>query len=267
MSNRLHGFPSVNAISITESIDRRNLLLSKFYQYHITNIHFHIFDKFNESDFSIQGNRVSELASWTKGALISHLRGIKRWLDSSDDDYAFFCEDDLSLETVSYWNFNWTDFINSLPKDWSIVQLALIKTEDETVKFFDNGFKLRNRFWEDWSACAYLISRTHAQKLVKNYYPSENTFVFDYAGFDIHIRPSWALLPVIETILFTNFDSSHIYTFPMFVEDRTNCVSTYSDYELQQQQEYIHNNSIVKVMDMWKSTMQYMTIKELVNVH
>lgn len=265
MSNKLLDFPKINTISITESVDRRTLLLSKFAKYNISNITFHIFEKFQESNFTIRGNRVNELAPWTKGALISHLQGIKSWLSSSEDEYTFFCEDDLSLDTVEYWNFNWSDFMNSLPKNWGAVQLAWIKPENETVKFFDNGFQLRNRFWEDWSACAYIITRHHAKQLIEKYNPEENVFVFDYAGFDIGVRPSWALLPVIETILFTNFESSNIYTFPMFVEDRTNCLSTYSDYELQEQQEYIHNNSITKVMDMWKNRMQYMTIQELTN--
>lgn len=266
MTSKLNNFPTVNAISITESVDRRNLLLSKFGQHDITNIRFHIFEKFQESNFIIRGNRINELAPWTKGALISHLQGIKSWLSSCEDEYTFFCEDDISLDTVQYWNFNWSEFIDNLPKNWGAVQLAWIKPENESVRFFDNGFKLRNRFWEDWSACAYLITRHHAKQLIEKYNPEENVFVFDYAGFDIGIRPSWALLPVIETILFTNFESSNIYTFPMFVEDRTNCLSTYSDYELQEQQEYIHNNSITKVMDMWKNTMQHMTVKELTNI-
>lgn len=155
-----------------------------------------------------------------KGPVTSHLKAIKEWYENSNEPYTFFCEDDLSFDTVKYWNFTWDEFFNSLPKDWNIMQLCLIR-EDMFV-FFDPDIKIRNRCWCDWSGCAYLITRKHAENLIKNYYPDDFIHL-EYKGTDKKFREKekdsfWFLLPQIENMIYSYFEGGH-YTFPLFVEN------------------------------------------------
>ena len=100
----------------------------------------------------------------TIGCAVSHLKAIKKWYDETDESYAFFCEDDLSLETVEYWNFTWEEFVESIPEDADCVQLLCLR---ESGSFSD--FRFRRREWNDWSVTAYIITRDYAEKIIKNH--------------------------------------------------------------------------------------------------
>ena len=59
-----------------------------------------------------------------------------------------------------YWNFKWSDLYAYLPYDYDVVQLAIICTGDIHVR-------LHKRFVNDFSTACYIISRYHAEKLVR----------------------------------------------------------------------------------------------------
>ena len=69
-------------------------------------------------------------------------------------------EDDCSLDLVQFWNFTWKDFYTSFPYDYDVVQIAIICTGDIHTR-------LHKRFVNDFSTACYVISRSHAEKLVK----------------------------------------------------------------------------------------------------
>ena len=96
------------------------------------------------------------------GCTTSHLKAIKHWLDTSDSSYAVIMEDDVSLDTVKYWDFSWSNFMSKVPYDWDVIQLAIICTGDLHVR-------LHKRFVNDFSTACYMISRHHAEKLVKHH--------------------------------------------------------------------------------------------------
>ena len=252
--NKLANFPTINCITIEESNKRRESLKSKFLNYGITDINFHIFPRYKEGDCELIGSRVSWLDFHSKGPVTSHLKAVKHWYNNSSEDYTFFCEDDLSLETVRYWNFNWTEFFQNLPKDWEIVQLAWIR---EPNHFLDHGYKLRNRCWCDWSGCAYLIKKTFAKKLIDTYYPNDK-FLLEYTGNDASERVWWALTPTIETIIFS--DLGRVYSFPLFVEDTVDCESTYAETG----QGYMHHDAHTIAVNLWKNTLSTMSINDLI---
>lgn len=242
--NKLKNFPSINYISIKESIDRRDSLHEKFDRYNLSKITPHIFDRYDDSKFDIVGSNIHTLQGVGRGPVTSHLMAIKEWYFSTDEDYAIFCEDDLSFETVQYWNFTWEEFFNKLPSDWGCVQLSWVR--EDMFYFSENGLKLRPRCWCDWSACAYLMSRNHAKKLISNYYKN-GTFTLDYVGNDKDKRYEWFLKPNAETIIFS--DLSKVCGFPLFVEDIGNFPSTLHPNGNGCWNIYSHNT----IMDWWKT--------------
>jgi len=115
-----------------------------------------------EDDLSdiILGKYPDNMSSGEIGCTTSHLKAIKHWMETSDSPYAVFMEDDCSLDLVKFWNFSWIDFYAHVPYDWDVIQLAIICTGDIHVK-------LHKRFVNDFSTACYLITRHHAEKLLR----------------------------------------------------------------------------------------------------
>lgn len=265
-SEKLKNFPPVHFISIEETVERRNLLIQKFKDVGINNVTPHIFKRYKNEDHVIVSEFLNRIGQWrlsegSRGPVTSHLKAVKQWYYETDEPYAFFCEDDLSLETIDYWNFTWDQFFERLPKDWECVQLAWIREY-----LFHYGDKFRNRCWCDWSACAYLISREHARKLIETYHPDDK-FYLDTKGNDVQGRAENFIVPVVETIMFSSFGP--IYSFPLFVEDIYGCKSSYLDLmgetaqNLNGQCDHYHIRSHDEIIEWWKTKGKNLKANEL----
>ena len=108
----------------------------------------------------IKGRYPESMTSGEIGCTTSHLKAIKHWMDTSNSPYAIFMEDDVNLDTARFWNFTWTEFSSKLPYDWDVVQLSIICTGNLHVR-------LHKRFINNFSTAAYMITRHHAEKLIK----------------------------------------------------------------------------------------------------
>jgi len=201
-NNKLQSLPQVNCVSLEESKERRKILLEQFKQYGITNIVFLLSKRFTESSDSIEGKYIHTLNDGTAGCCVSHLKNIKKWLDNTNEEYGFFCEDDLSLKTVLYWKNTWNEFISALPHDWEGVQLLTIRKNNLTLQ-------IRDRLWNDWGATAYILKRDYAQKII-NTYVKDNKFILELS------EPNTGVQPLIENLLFT---IGKTYTIPLFIEN------------------------------------------------
>ena len=247
--NKLENFPQVNFIGIEESIERRKNLIKQFSCYNIENLTPHIFKRYHEYNHNLTGKFIADLHENSKGPVTSHIKAIKSWYDSTNEEYAFFCEDDLSLEPVNYWSFTWTEFFSNLPCDWECVQLTWISPNNKSIE-------LRERLWDDWGAAAYIIKREYAKKIIDKYYVNENTFSLDIGETN--------LIPIVENILFAG--TGKVYNIPMFVEDVKNVKSTYFGKDLVEingQGEY-HWESYYWIINWWKNKGQYIDIKNII---
>ena len=108
----------------------------------------------------IKGRYPEDMTSGEIGCTTSHLKAIKHWLDTSDSPYAIIMEDDCDISTVFHWGFTWKDFYAKIPYDWDVVQLAIICTGALHVR-------IHKRFVNDFSTACYMITRHHAEKLLK----------------------------------------------------------------------------------------------------
>jgi hypothetical protein len=111
--------------------------------------------------------------SWSEQAcLVSHLRAIREWLETSDSPTAIICEDDLSFETVPRWGCGWPTIAAALESakmsdasDWELVQMAITYSPGSPTTI-----NLHERHPEDWSAGTYLIRRPYAEKLISTHW-------------------------------------------------------------------------------------------------
>ena len=223
---KLKNFPKVYCVSLEHDIIRRNILIDQFKNYGIHDINFLISKKYPDYCENIEGkylhlykDDIDSMRGIECG--VSHLKLIRKWIKEGDDSYGFFCEDDLSLETVEYWNFNWDEFVEKLPEDWECVQLFLIADH-----FYITKLELKERMWDFWGATAYIMKREYAKKLI-DFYVSEDNFTLNLVNETPNVwyhdelysaDPLYHKQPnIVENILFTGIGKT--YNFPLFVEN------------------------------------------------
>jgi len=248
---KLFNFPTVNIITLTETENRLNFLLKAFDDYNVKNINIHTYKRYEDGDHDVRSEYVSTMGISRIGCLTSHFKAIKKWYNTTNEEYALFCEDDLSIETVQYWKFDWSSFFYALPKYWGCVQLVLVK--DHVFFDYDKSFKTRD--WDNWSSCCYILTRSFAKKLLDIYHKDES-FNFDYCGLDLHkrklcsVNDNW-LIPTAETILFSLLEP--VYTVPLFVEN-INFESTLKLFNPNDVSHSLgHLNSYNEIINWWKS--------------
>lgn len=254
--NKLNNFPKIYCASLIECKDRRKNIQDEFLNYNIQEINFLLSERQVENDPSVIGKYKFVMDLGTIGATVSHLKMIKKWYDETDDPYAFFCEDDLSLETVQYWNFTWNEFINNLPENWDCIQLMCIGKNL-------NSIKLRRRYWDDWSVGAYLVSREYAKILIDSFI-SDEKFSLEYPE-----EYYWA--PLAENLIYYSPRSVvdqkilyNVYTFPLFVES-IEFVSTFYGISLEEKYKEDHLESYIEVLEWWKNTGKQLTLEKILD--
>jgi hypothetical protein len=227
-------FPLLRYISLEESIDRREELTESLISCGIDS-KCYIGKRFHESNDKVVGKYVHTLNEGTKGCAVSHLKMIQDWYENTNDEYGFFGEDDLSLETIQYWNFTWNEFIEKIPKDADCIQLLTIRDQYSSIK-------IRKRDWNDWGATAYILNRDYAKKIIDTY----------IKGDEYHLEvPGSSVQPLVETLIFSLGDA---YTIPLFVEN-VKFISTFDNRDDDVNDGSKNNHKIASelVLDLWKN--------------
>lgn len=145
----------------------------------------------------IKGRYPDTMTSGEIGCTTSHLKAIKHWYETSDSPYAIIMEDDVDIQLARFWDFTWADFVSKIPYDWDVVQLAIICTGDLHVK-------LHKRFVNDFSTAAYMITRHHAEKLLK-FHVRDDKYKLDNG-----VKPR----PVADDLI---YNSGNTYSIPLLL--------------------------------------------------
>lgn len=196
---KLKGLPPIYWLNLDNDTHRREYMENQFAYWQIEN-HVRIagFDgRVDDVCEHLSGCAPDNMSQNEIGCCISHLKAIKDFYENTEDDYALIFEDDVVLDNVRYWNFTWKDFIAKLPHDWDCVQLTIISTGNIHIR-------LHHYFINDFSAAAYLITRHHAAKIIKNHIRG-NKFKLDNG-----VKPR----AVSED---TIFGSGKTYSIPLFL--------------------------------------------------
>src|SRR5210317_761510 len=203
--------PSVWYTSLKESEDRRKYMKKMLDKVGIQNHGAYITERFEKLDIKVTGPHTETLSMGEKGTITSHLLNIRNWYHTTKEVYAMFCEDDISFETVKYWNFTWEDVILTLPRNWKMVQLLRINPFNSMDYKEEHGLKIRKRNWCDWG-CHFLITRKAARELLDRVFVSDN---------HIHLEPEYNLHPMPENVLYSHFSDylDTVYSIPLFVEN------------------------------------------------
>ena len=251
---QLNNFPSIRFLTLEESEDRRNDLLFQFKKYGITNFK-PIFcyngknKNFNICNPIVEGIYINEVESAALATTMSHLKAIHDWYTTTEEEYGFFCEDDIKFDTIECWNFSWDELITAVPKDWKVLQLCLIRTVD----LLDSDMIPHAKQWDDWSCCAYVINRPYAKQLLSAYYDG-NKFTLDVKG-TTHI-------PIAENIIYPP-DYQQCYVIPLFTENRKH--SSTMIRENNDSYAAMQDKSSKFIIDWWNNKGKFMKIGDFFN--
>jgi hypothetical protein len=220
----------INYINLEESIDRRNFMENQFHEYGITHYKSFVTKPFDtyKNNCKITGRFIDDVHH--HGTTITFLRCIKNWLDDTNEEYGIFIEDDTSFETSKYWSFTWSEFVNSLPVGWDIIQVIRLNDwGDDRIP----QLSFRSRNWDDWGASC-IMTRSYAIKLISSYMINDTEYHLDILNTN--------LMPIVENILFCGLGSC--YNIPLFIE--CDLPSTYKrGYDA------IHELSKQKYKELW----------------
>ena len=222
--NKTQNFPSINCTSLRESYDRRSFIEAQCLVYEINRANFYITDRFVDikDNFEISGIYAYSVEPQT-GTIISHINMLRNWYNSCSEPYAIFCEDDISLESIPYWNFTWTEFIDNLPADWECVQS-----------------------WWWWGAHG-LMRRSYVKKILDNVCIGPNSYKLEIGD----------LQPLIENILFSNYNGV-VYNFPLLVEHEKFATTYYGKGN-----DSDHRLSHRHILDLWRTQGLTSTMQDL----
>lgn len=115
------------------------------------------------------------------GCTLSHLRAIFQAYDEKRE-YALILEDDATPDLVPTWPGSLKEYIATLPKDWTIVQLSALAYAETLTRLYTKWQTERKREHRGvlttmakdsgllvWSAQAYLISRKGMERISAKY--------------------------------------------------------------------------------------------------
>ena len=162
-AEKLRHFPHLLWINLDRETSRKTYMEKQLKAYSFPHTRISGYDGSSEDltrHLTHPGDRC-DLSSAELGATMSHLKAIKYFLDQVDGEYAVVAEDDVDLGMCRFWDFDWDYVVEHLPYDWDVVQLAIICWPEH------RRTNIHPRRPSDWSAACYLMSRHHAQKLIK----------------------------------------------------------------------------------------------------
>ena len=195
---KLNGLPPVYVINLDEQPERWDVMEESLKYWEVENYtRISAYDG-REDDLGdiIKGRYPDQMSSGEVGCTTSHLKALKEFL-KTDAPCALILEDDCDISTVTHWNFKWRQFQSKLPYDYDVIQLAVINPMSVYLQ-------LHRRFVNDFSTAAYLITRHHAEKLVRLHCRD------DKYKLDQGVRPR----AVADDLI---YNSGNTFTIPLFL--------------------------------------------------
>ena len=157
---KLDGFPNVLWINLDRCTERRKYMEDHLSYWGIKDHHRISGIDGEEYEEYLKGTVPDQMNTGELACVMSHLSALKYFVEETDLDEVVIMEDDVDLSTALYWGFKWVDFMARVPYDWDVVQLAIICTGALHAR-------IHKRFVNDFSTACYMITRHHAEKLVK----------------------------------------------------------------------------------------------------
>ena len=239
---KLKGMPPIYYLNLDGQPERKQYMEDQFKYWEIKNYERVSAYDGRDDDLSdiIKGRYPDNMSSGEVGCTTSHLKALKHYLETSDAPCAVIMEDDVDLQIVKNWNFTWKDFYSLVPYDYDVIQLAIICTGPLHVA-------LHKRFVNDFSTASYMITRHHAEKIVKHHVRK------DKYKLDQGVKPR----AVADDLI---YNSGNTFSIPLFLYRIALGSSIHPEHV-----DFFHKSSHDGLLQFWTQTGCNLDINELMN--
>ena len=239
---KLKGMGPIYYLNLDGQPERRKYMEDQFKYWEVENYERISAYDGRDDDLSdiIKGRYPDNMSSGEVGCTTSHLKALKHYLETSDAPCAVIMEDDVDLQLVKNWNFTWKEFYGLVPYDYDVIQLAIICTGPLHVA-------LHKRFVNDFSTASYMITRHHAEKIVKHHVRG------DKYKLDQGVKPR----AVADDLI---YNSGNTFSIPLFLYRIALGSSIHPEHV-----DFFHKNSHDGLLQFWTQTGCDLNINELMN--
>lgn len=248
---KLKNLPPIYYFNLEHRTDRREYLENQFSDYGITNYYRVNSSRYSVDNFEEWKSKVftDKLRTrvWFLATLIDRMHGIIDWYNLNESETCLIVEDDLSLEPVQYWNFDWETFVNSLPCNWECVQLHIIG--EDFVKMNLSKWTHNNH-----STGCVLINRSYAEKLIKLHYVDNGFKLYSNYGYN----QNWPEYHY-QSVDFVLYQIGVTYSIPIF----TTNYNFISDGLRNGNINLMSKNTDIVVLEWWKNKSSQYTLDDL----
>jgi hypothetical protein len=259
--NKLKNFPIVHYPNLKNRPDRLEFMQHQIHHYGLTEC-VYATDRYETFSDQVHVTSAIDIDSGQFGVAISYLNMMKQWYDTANEQYGFFCDDDVSFESIDNWNFSWQDLLDHLPENWQCVQLIRQNVWDDNGLFINGNFelpvlKLRKRTNYDWGT-AFICKRSYVKKLLDRHVKGTNVY-----DFSIKIRGTHDLfLPFCLEVMLFDEVCDEVYNFPLFLENQE-LTSTLAPNSINNS---AHTRSYHYYSGLWKLIGADLTIEQLLSL-
>ena len=251
INSRLKTLPPIYYFNLDHRTDRRDYLEKQFSNYGIKNYH-----RINSSRYSVENYGewkskvdIDKLRTqiWFLATLVDRIHGIIDWYDSNVSETCLIVEDDVCLDAIEYWNFDWETFTSKLPCNWECVQLHIIGE-----KFI--RMNLSKWIRNNHSTGCILINRSYAQKLIKLHYVNGKFKLYSNYGYS----ENWPEYHY-QSVDFVLYQIGVTYSIPIFTTNYNFISDGFRNGKIN----HMAKNSDVLVLDWWKNKSQLYTLDDI----
>ena len=237
LAKKLDGIPHIRYLNLESRTDRKEWMEEHFDKYGITDYVRISADRYGPHNYDEWKEKltVHEYGKYVRkdnicyvSILVNQLQSIIDWYNEGISETCIIAEDDLNMDTVKFWPFNWRYLTSKLPCNWDCVQLQIIGGQ-----WMPMG--LTNRTKNNHGATAYLINRRYAEKLIDMHYKDGMFVFYNNYGYSKNVDEYHYQSPD-----FVPYEIGVTYSFPVFItnskfgsdcyDGKVNMMAKKSDY-------------------------------------
>ena len=182
--DKLKGLPPIFYLNMDHRTERKAHLENEFSKWGITDYTRVSANRFHTSKISEWGHKLDLmlLAPSDASIVMNEFWTFIDWYDSGISENMLLIQDDLALDLIEHWPFDWKTLYNNLPYDWDIVQLYYC--HNDYIRMH-----LSPRIGESSSAACILINRHFVEKLKKLHLQPDGSFKLKNDLRDVTVPP------------------------------------------------------------------------------
>ena len=169
--DKLKGLPPIFYLNMDHRTERKEHLESEFSKWGITDYTRVSANRFHTSKINEWGPKLDLmlLAPSDASIVMNEFWTFIDWYNSGISENMILIQDDLALDLIEYWPFDWNTLYKNLPYNWDIVQFYYCHNEFLHMH-------LSPQIGESSSAACILINRNFVEKLMQMHLQPDGSF-------------------------------------------------------------------------------------------